>query len=200
MLCQSRDGVFSAWVKLKHVISEVDLLKIFVLINKYYPSYNFLSDDFADEHKKWEDYILSNFEYRPNNINNINLGVSVFVQKSDNRVIEIISEDDGLELIYGTDDGIPILGIQFYHYVYFDENYVYLDDTDNILCKNKMVVVNQSIAAKKNRNILKQFLKEMEILIGADIYHFEGGKRFSDNHVYKYGIKEDAVLNYGQEA
>lgn len=188
MLCQSRDGVFSAWFELNEIITESDLMKAFILINKYFPDYFFESDDFLTGRKKWEGYVLEEYEYRPNSFNNIYLTTKVYVQDHKSNIVLIEPEDDSLEIIYGNDEGIPVFGVQFYPYVYFDKNFVYLKGTSSI------EKTDQSIAAKMNRSNLAAFLKDLEHLLNAQISYFESGKYLSKDFVYKYGIREGAEI------
>ena len=193
MLYQSRDGVFTAWFDVKRNVTENVLLKVFILLGKYYPEYIFKSDDFSDHESKWEEYILKDFVYRPDRFNNIYLTHEVYVQDQSGTVLKIKPGDETIELIYGMDDDIPIFGIQIYPYVYFDENFIIKNHKER---KDTYVeIVDQYKAARLNRSFLTGLLKEMEELLEADIKEIEGGKYFSENHMFRYGIKEDAVLN-----
>ena len=192
MLYQSRDGVFSVWLGLKEVIKEKDLIKVFLLINKYYPQYYIKSDDYISERKSWEEYLISNFNYIPSSFNSIFLSAKFYIQNEKGELMMIEPEDDGIEIIYGSDNDSPVFGIQFYPYVYFDLNKIYYRDDDSSVIKFKMV--DQSLAAKKNRAILSAFLKDLEELLNTNISFFQAGKKYSPNYVYKYGFKEDVVL------
>lgn len=90
------------------------------------------------------------------------------------------------------DGGSPIFGIQLHPYVFFDHNKEYFrDEETGILSFN---VVDQSLAAKRNRENLTNLLKELEELLNTDISFFQGGESVSSQSVYKYGIKPNAVL------
>lgn len=193
MIYQSRDGVFSAWFELREDVKELDLIKVFIMINKYYPKYCFKSDDIILGGKRWEDYVLSCFRYRPSLFNNIFLNVGVYVQNEKGELLMVEPEGDGIEIIYGSDDGSPVFGVQFYPYVFFDQNKIYYREDNSSGVKFK--VVDQSTAARKNRAILANFLKELEELLNADISFFQAGKKYSSEYVYKYGFKDNVVLS-----
>lgn len=191
MLYQSRDGVYSIWFEINEVISESDMLKVFILINKYYPNYFFKTDDFITQKKKWEEYVLSDFKYNPTKVNNIHLTMNVFIQTKEDEIVPIEPADEGIEIIYGAEENKALFGIQFYPYIFFDKNSIYLKNESS---KIEEITVDQTIAANKNRRILNNFLKDLDILIKGEISSFECGRKISKKHAFKYGIKESALL------
>lgn len=180
---QGKKAVFSVSFDIDEAISEKMLLKIFILMSKHFPGYIFYRDDFIDKEMKWEEYLLKHFTYRPQEFNNIAFDFNVYLQDCKD-VFLMKTVQSGIEIVYGTDEGKPVLIFDFYPYVYFTKNTLIPEE-----------IYDQSIASQKNRLILRGFLMDLEELLGTNISFFEGGYRISKESLYKYGIREDAVLD-----
>ena len=81
--------------------------------------------------------------------------------------------------------------IEFHANIYTNLNKV--KSFDKFVRKWSYVEIDQSKAAKKNRNILSCFLKELEQLLGMEAGHIESST-VDKKYLYKYGFKEDAIL------
>lgn len=183
IILHSRDALLGTWFD-GEVVSEKGLHNLFILINKYYPSYLNING-LSFEVKKWEDFLLYDFVYEPNQVNYLCFKIPVYIQDQDGKLILKQTQEEGIEIIYGIDglDSIYCLGIEFRAYVYFDRHLI------------DGVYVDQSLAATKNRKILSDFLQEAEKLLDSKIVEVDS-EYYGENHsyIYNYGIKEHARL------
>lgn len=97
--------------------------------------------------------------------------------------------DEGISIFYGIEEtkGKNSLGIDFYVNLYTNQK------IDQI--NGKSVIIYQSVSAQKNRQIVKSLLEEMELILEANITEFSFPFYLEKKYIYKYGIRENAVLN-----
>lgn len=180
---------YSALIKLpENRLTSEQITRILVLFNKHFPSFRITSGltDIKNNSKCWEDIVLNDLLPFGVESLSLNLKVPVYIQRGDE--IEILfSDNEGIHLYHEYVPNEPgSLIVTTYVNAYTNVNYVFIG--------NKGEPIDQSIAAKKNREILSSLLKGLELLLGSEINSVES-EMLDNKYVYKYGISEDAVLS-----
>lgn len=164
---------------------------VFILMNRYFESFT-LNNEMSQE-EKWEEVILNSVIHKKS----ISIG-----EKLEFNIPVFYIDDNGIKRSYIKENGITFY-FDIDHYrseililfvrpnAYTDKNFIeYYDDTKGWGKK----VVDQSKAAKINRDNLSNFLSRLEALFDQQISEF-GSSYIHYNHIYKYGIRSDAVLD-----
>ena len=101
---------------------------------------------------------------------------------------QYLTEQSGV-LLYGevNEDGDPLFAFDFYANAFTDSNVVYLSDDSE-------VIVDQSVAAQKNRDVLISFVKEVENVLCSSVLEW-GSDLFEDKYIYKYGYRENVKFS-----
>mgnify|MGYP001804255696 CR=1 FL=1 len=192
MYGRHKNEIFSCFFEFERKIDDLLLIKIFILLSKYYPEYKIKYSDFykTDGEVSWEDAILkSEMFYDESREDTIIVHLSVPIYVSDDNIqLKSILIEEGIGIFYGVEEttGKNSMGIDFYANLYTDQR---VDQKGG-----KAVIIDQSVAAQKNRQIMKFILEEMESILEADITEFLSPFYLDDKYIYKYGIREDAVL------
>lgn len=188
--------IFSNMYFLENCLQRMDLIKILILLNKFYPSYTHNEgslnvDKNNIEGVKWEDIILNDCSLETNTYLDLYFNIPVFIQTGNQIEIEYTIEN-GIGIILEKDEGFGFIFIlDVYPNVYLNTNYYSVFDEDSR--KWNKVKTNQTLAATENRKVLTTFLKELEVLLKVEINHYESLK-FDKNYIYKYGFYENVVL------
>ena len=186
-----KNEIFYSYYEFDKILDEELVISLFVLFNKYYPSYKIIHADFNDieEVLKWEDFILNDYKIISKHDMSIWLDVPFCLLKEDTISLPKALRR-GVSFFYGLEeDGTRnAVGINFYGNVYTNIRHDF--DPENRV----YVPVDQSACAKKNREIMTAFLKELEILLEGEITEFLSPFYLDEKYIFKYGIKSDAVL------
>lgn len=188
--------ILNVFFEFDQEITEELVTRVFILLNKFYPSLAIVRADWnkIDSALKWEDFVIGDYQLISNHDFSIDLKVPMYVQEQSGGEV-IIKNLDTIHIYYGLEESTNrnSIGFDFYGNVYTNIRY----DWDNAEKVN--VLVDQTISANKNRTILDAFLRGLEALLKGEITEFLSPYYLDDKYIYKYGIKEDAKLNYGQE-
>ena len=181
------DPVYTWFVVSKNEYSKRYLTILFVLLNKYYKELGIYSfDEFVfDETISWEDLILNDsLELKDYPVD---CEISLCFYTEDKNGLKLVKIENGLRFFFAETEGRFCLGIDIYANVFTDLNYDYID--------RKYFEIDRSLSARKNREILNKFLKQLSDKLIVDRVDFS-----SDFIDYKYlkddGICEDAILKY----
>ncbi len=194
---QNEKEIFNVFFEFDQEITKEFIVGILVFINKYYPSYKIKEADWNERplNQDWADFVLGDYTLVSEHDFLLTLNVPLYVQNSKNDELLLEICDEVILIYYGREESTNrnYLGIDFFGNVYTDIRY----DWDNE--KREDVAINQATAAKKNREIMSAFLKGLEVFLDADITEYLSPFYLDEKYIYKYGIKEDAILNYGQK-
>ena len=165
------------------------LKDVFILINRYYPSFTFYESG-EKEFIKWEDKILNNkFVFKVGDKLEFNIPV---LYMEEGKVKESCINRNGLAFYFDIDHSNEEVLILFVRPNSFtNKNYVEFYSAEKGWEKK---IVDQTLAAKANRKNLENFLSQLEKMLEGEIKDY-GASNVSRKFIYKYGFKEDAVLN-----
>ncbi|WP_445711795.1 hypothetical protein [Flavobacterium sp.] len=188
--------IFSNIYYLKNGLQRIELIKTLILINKFYPSYTYKSGnldikkDYNDQ-IKWEDIILNDIPFDRYPYLDLYFNIPIFIQV-ENQINLINSIENGIGITLEEDERFGLVFIiNIYPNVYTNVNYY--SKYDKITGKWYSVELNQIKAARKNREILANFLKELEGILKVEINNYESIP-LNNDFIYKYGFKDNVVL------
>ncbi len=183
-----KNEIFFCFYEFDQEISDLLVVKIFVLLSKYYPGFEVSMSDFynVNENTDWRNVVLNSNSFFLGYTTVFRINVPLYYQKNESE-IEQIFIDEGISIFYGVEDttGRNSLGVDFYANLYTNEIYKWED--------SKKIPIDQSLAAPKNRIIMTDFLKELEVLLDGEVTESLSPFYLSEEHIHKYGIKDAAV-------
>ena len=192
MIVKKNDEVFYCYIQGKATYNSSLIIKILIALNKYYGDYS-IYDTYALEvggnmNTSWQDFILDDYQLVSKN----QMGIEVNIPFSTQIEKEIVKKEivtNGLSLFYGAapDTEAVYIGINIYVSGFTNLNYEWIDGQ----CYDR----DESKAASINRKVLRGLLKTIEKIIQGNIIEYSS-EYIDETHLYKYGIKEDAVLLY----
>ena len=169
----------------------VKVKDVFILMNRYFESFTLVNE--MSQEEKWEEVVLNSvINKKPIEIGEkLEINIPVFYI-GDNGLKKSYIKENGMAFYFDIDHYRSEILILFVRpNAYTDKNFIeYYDDTKGW----KKKVVDQSKAAKINRDNLSNFLSRLEVLFDQQISEF-GSSYIHDNLIYKYGIRSDAVLD-----
>lgn len=203
-----KDYIFWFFFECKKDINYRYITKVLFIFNKYFGEFKVIYEstitndsdlflDFID----WKELFLNNYKLCPDeNLKNSNYEWDVdlnckvtlftknfFTNKNELKLIEKVKITWGKSL--GCKNSFFMLS--FYTDVFTDKNY---DEEWNIeKQKWDIRVLDESEAARKNRKILHDFIKEVEEKLDIENIEVES-EVLDEKYIYKYGIKENAVI------
>jgi len=177
-------------------ITEALVIKMLILFDNYFPKYLISDDnDFAKAVGKyhWKEFVLYKNLFSDENMPSYYLMTPLFIQE--NNIVNIVHFDNSITFALFFRKNIQnknSILISFYVNLYTDIiNRFDPKDTDGI----RKIKEDQSKAAKKNRFILTQFLRELESFLKGEIVEYLSDYTLQQGSVFKYGINEDAKMN-----
>lgn len=184
--------IFSNMYLLENGLHGIELIRVLILINKFYPSYNYTAGSLKINKKdheqiKWEEIVLNEYALEATPLLEMYFNIPVFVQV-ENQIKTIYTSDYGIGFILEKDERFGfVFIINIYPNVYLNLNsYRVFDES---VYKWDEILIDQKIAATKNREILTCFLKELEALLKVEINGYESLK-FDNECIFKYGFRE----------
>lgn len=174
--------LFYCTIKFSKALDESLLLKVFILLDKFYPKY-LLSGDSDEEGKDWKEYLIkSNFT----DIiwETFYISPPFFLQKGNDTKLALIRDGISFSFFKGNTGEQNSLLINLYADLV----------TDKVLMVNETGYYeeDQSLAAPKNRVVLANCLKNIENFLEGDIVEYITDYHLTPDSIYKYGIKEIA--------
>jgi len=178
--------LFYCTIKFKKNFDEVLLIKSMILLNKFYPGYEIYDDsDINEVLLNWQELVLKRtFTFDKEGLKTFYVAAPFYIQ-NDNEVM-ICKVRDGITFSIGWDDKGNCFDFIFNLYADVITNKVYFYES------GKYIEKDQSKAAKKNREILCDFLKALEDFLEGEIIESISDNYLAPDSVYKYGIKENA--------
>lgn len=187
ILFYNDEGLLTFLFDVKTSLTEEKLKKLIGLIGHHFEGSTFKEDYFITSNISMpiEEYLNNYFILKPGMYNDIYMNIPIYIQSLDGSVHkEMTSGYYGIKFFYDlVEDGDePLYGLTIYPYAYFDYSTI-----------NKMgTLIDQRIAAKKNRVILRDFLMACENEIQAKVDSIIDCHPHIKDFVYEYGIKENA--------
>ncbi|MCP3928405.1 MAG: hypothetical protein GY705_04820 [Bacteroidetes bacterium] len=178
------DGLFTILYDIKEPLSKGKIKEMLSLVEKYYPNSTFKEDWFiqAKGEITLKEYIKHYYINRQGLINDITINIPVYIQGIDGEIHSEKTKVHGIELLVDESDEDPIYGIKIYPYAYFDYT--------TLTKKGKKI--DQRKAAKKNREILRSLLLELEEVIGGKPEVISSAHPHFEDKIYEYGVREEA--------
>lgn len=186
--------VLSIFIEFDQSISNGLILQVYILINKFYPSYKIKSIDHntITPGMHWEDLILGNFKLTSEHSMIVNLTIPLRIQKDDSGEC-FTHYMDAMCIYYGLEESTNrnSIGVELYGNVY--TNYRY----DYILADNSYIAVNQIESASYNRRIFTKFLIELEAILDGEVTEYLSSY-VQDNGIFRYGFTESAAIQLSE--
>ena len=176
--------LFYCTLEFSKKLDESLFIKFLVLMSKYYSDFHVYSES-IDDKLGWKDFVIGNkFEFNKDNGCSLRISPIVYVQNNDE--VLFIAVNNGIVVTFSWDskkDCFNLL-LDYYADVVTDKVYFFKEGR---YCEK-----DQSIAAKKNRKILADWLKGVERLLDGEIVEYITDNHLTKDSVYKYGIVENA--------
>ncbi len=195
-----KNEILNSYFEFRKEIDNDILLKIFIVINKHYPSFLISRIDFIKitELKKWEDVILDKLKITSEHDLSMDLIVPLYYplandfSKNSYGLIE-----DSMHIYYGFDNehGKSFFAINFYGNLYTDVVCYWHagPDPDFVNVGGKYLKHNISEIAFKNRASMRSLLIELESLLEGEIVEYLS-HHLDQKDINKYGIYDDAIF------
>jgi len=155
-----------------------DLYRLLILIDKYY---NYLLKDGFNKLCDWHN--IEHFDFKNNNVYKLYISPRLYFTDDNELRIGIISDAFCITIIPNSN----YFSFDLYTDLYTNINYR-LDEN------NSYYKINQSQAAKKNREILSSFLFELEKVLDGYITEYSTTYYLTKESIFKYGLTENATL------
>ncbi len=195
-----KNEILNSYIEFKKEINSETVIKILILLNKYYPSFLISRIDFLKEKhiRKWEDVILDKNIITSKHDFSMDLYVPLYYPTSkDFSNIGYGIIEDSMRIYYGFDNNLNkrFFAINFYGNLYTNIVSYWEIGTDlvNVNLQGKYVSYDISEIAAKNRANMRSLLIELESLLEGDISEYLSHHLYQ-NDLNKYGINEDAVI------
>jgi hypothetical protein len=183
LYCRKKE-LFYCTFRFNKALDEMLLLKLLILVDKYYPAYS-IGTQYESPKMVWNDFAV-NTSFKAAEWMNKSLCFKApfYLQNEDE--LEIIDLNDGFRFAFHNDlNGQNYLLFNLYADIFTDILY--------IPTETGYFEEDQKMAASKNRRVLSDCLKSIEALLNADIIEFFTDYYLTPGSIYKYGIKEDAI-------
>lgn len=178
------EGLFTIIYDRKERLTESKVKEILTLINNCYSGSFFKEDWFIQAKKEMglKEYIDSYYVHKSGFINDIIINIPVYIQGVNGKLYLEWTKHLGLELILNESSEDSFYGITMYPYVYFDFSTL----------NRKKEKLDQQKAAEKNREILREFLTELENIIGGKPESISSAHSCFKDNIYEYGVRKGA--------
>ncbi len=189
LLRYSDKPFFTITIPCKKSDFRVKMKDFFILMNRYFESFTLVNE--MSEEEKWEEVILNSVIDKKSIDIGDKLEFNIPVYYIDNNVLKkSLVKENGITFYFDHNcSDILILFVR--PNAYTDKNYVEHYSPEKGWIKS---IVDQSTAAKINRDNLSNFLTRLETLLGEEIIEY-GACCVHKDYTYKYGFKENAVLD-----
>lgn len=176
--------LFYCTLEFSRTLDESLISRFLALMSEYYSNY-YVSTDYQGHKVAWESFLINfTFEFDKGKGYYLHISPIVYIQRKDEMLFT--SANDGIVLSFSWDSKKECFNLLLDFYadvvtdkIYFFENGKYYEE-------------DQSIAASKNRRILTNFLKAVEVFLEGEIVECITDNYLTKDSVYKYGVTEDA--------
>lgn len=183
-LYSRKKELFYCLFEFNKTLDEALIIRFLILLDKLFPEYE-LYVDFKEVLSGWRDLILKNrFKFDKSRLMTFYIAPPFYIQESE--VVKIYHIKDGVTFSFAWDKTKECYNLIFNLYADVVTDKVYF------LQRGKYIEKNQSVAAKKNRKLLSDCLKETEKFLSGEIIEYFIGYHLAKDSGYKYGIKENA--------
>jgi hypothetical protein len=177
--------IFEVLFETEKKISELLICKILVLVNKYFSDFKFFTDiNDKDFDGDWKDFLLSGNPFFDEDKSALLSITTSFHIMSGTEIISIELKK-GLSIFY-SGRYKPTVIVDVHADLYTDIDYVPKYEEGKGWSYEKR---DNSMAAKQNREILRNFLMSLEKLIDGEVIEYHGN--FDKKYLTPYGFTED---------
>lgn len=165
-------------------IDEAFILRLLILLEKYYPGYALYSN-YNKSQKEWKEFALDkSFKRGIKEVQAFYVSAPFYYQKNNELNVALIKESFKFSFRKDSKNNDNLLLFDLYADLVTDT--VYLTSTDGYYAED------QSLAAAKNRERLSTCLKSIEDFLEGKIIEYVTDYHLTPDSVYMYGIKENA--------
>ncbi len=162
-------------------------VKFLILINKHFSSYKL--KQYSIEHN-WEDFILHSEKFTIDwGINHVHIQLPFFYNIEEDIHVTNFSENGASITIDVDHADQEVCILAFRPNVFTNRNYVEIYRNENW----DKIWIDQTKSATLNRKRISNFLEELETVLETEITEVTSSY-INNEHLYKYGIKEEAEL------